>query len=348
MEFFRFVDRAMSSQRVSGFPDVGLTYLERHQPPAGHPHFQLSKQLTRFIQSLAPLPADVRVRQHIIETLCRRIREALGQFPHGNLIVVPCGSCLSGTFLPEADIDLVLYQYPTPCNAPQVMDHLCQQLEDFMLVEPNSFQRLPQARIPILKFAVDPGIQIDLTIDELQGPLNVISVCRLFAAFPILLPTQLFLKCLLYIHELDQPYTGGISAYTLHLMLIAYLQHRGEAPFVSEFICGFCKFYGSEFNFTLTGIDVKGSGRFFSRFDEGKLSLDSPETMYIVDPLNPRNVLGLNAFRMNRIREVFRETCDAIGSGDAAKLLDQFQPAVANFNRARRVIAEFAQKLGQG
>jgi DNA polymerase sigma len=131
-------------------------------------------------------------------------------------------------------------------------------------------------------------------------------------------------------------------------MLLAYLQHKGEAAFLTEFIFGFCKFYGSEFNFTLTGIDVKGAGRFFCRFDEAKLSLDSPETMYIVDPLNQRNVLGQNAFRMNQIRQVFRETCDAIERGDPALLLDQFQQVVSDFNQKRRVIAEFAQKMRHG
>jgi DNA polymerase sigma len=124
MEFFRFVDRTLSCQRVISFPDMGLTYLDHHQPPPDHPHFHLSRQLSRFIQSLVPFPTDVSVRQHIVTVLCRWIKDSFAEFPHGNLIVLTCGSCLSGTFLPEADIDLVLYQYPIPWNAPQAMDHL--------------------------------------------------------------------------------------------------------------------------------------------------------------------------------------------------------------------------------
>jgi non-canonical poly(A) RNA polymerase PAPD5/7 len=149
-----------------------------------------------------------------------------------------------------------------------MMEHLQQQLED--LIQPGSLHSLPQARVPVLKFVVEPGIQIDLTIDELRGPLNVISVRPMFTSFPILLTAQLFLKGLLRLNDLDQPYTGGISSYTLHLLLVAYLQYRGEFPYLTEFLGGFCRYYADEFNFTLTGIDVRGNGRLFSRFADGR------------------------------------------------------------------------------
>jgi non-canonical poly(A) RNA polymerase PAPD5/7 len=340
MEFFRFVERAMSSQGVIGFPEVGLTYLNDHQPPPDHPHHALSLELVAFIRSLLPTPPDIAVRQQIIDNLCRRIKDALLQGSHENVIVLPCGSCLNGTFLPEADIDLILFRYPTPCHAPQMMEHLQQQLED--LIEPGSLHSLPQARVPVLKFVVDPGIQIDLTIDELRGPLNVVSVRQLFTSFPILLPAQLFLKCLLRLNDLDQPYTGGISSYTLHLLLVAYLQHRGESPYLTEFLSGFCRYYADEFNFTLTGIDVRGNGRLFSRLAEDALALDSPASMHIIDPLNVKNVLGNNAFRTAKMRQVFRETAHAIDSGDAGALLSQFESLLRDFDVRRALIVQYA------
>jgi non-canonical poly(A) RNA polymerase PAPD5/7 len=221
-----------------------------------------------------------------------------------------------------------------------MMEHLQQQLED--LIQPDSVHSLPQARVPVLKFIVDPDIQIDLTIDELRSPLNVISVRQMFTSFPIILPAQLFLKCLLRLHELDQPYTGGISSYTLHLLLIAYLQHRGEAPYLTEFLRGFCRYYADDFNFTLTGIDVRGNGRLFSRFAENALALDSPASMHISDPLNHKNVLGNNAFRTGKIRQVFRETAQAIESGDPQGLLKQFESLLLDFEAHRTQVAQFA------
>jgi non-canonical poly(A) RNA polymerase PAPD5/7 len=223
------------------------------------------------------------------------------------------------------------------------MAQLQQELTDIAL--PGSFQPIPQAHVPVLKFVVEPGIQVDLAIDELHGSVNAPSIRALFAKFPVLLPAQMFLKCLLRIHELDRPYTGGIASYTLQILLLAFLQFRGEPAHLIDFICGVCHFYGVEFNFTLTGIDVAGKGRFFARLDEDKLRLDSPATMHIVDPLNKRNVLGHNSVRAQELREVFRETYEMIEAGNVKRLLDPFDRIRSEFQSRRRTIDEYARHL---
>jgi non-canonical poly(A) RNA polymerase PAPD5/7 len=258
-------------------------------------------------------------------------------------MVVPSGSSLSGTFLPEADIDLVMFSFPFPCQPIRLMAQLQQDLAD--IARPGSFQPIPHARVPVLKFVVEPGIQVDLVIDELHGAVNAPSIRALFAKFPILLPAQMFLKCLLHIHELDRPYTGGIASYTLQILLLAFLQFRGEPAHLIDFICGVCRFYGAEFNFALTGIDVAGNGRFFARFDEDKLRLESPATMYIIDPLNKRNVLGHNSVRTQDLRKVFRETSEMIEAGDVRRLFDPFDRIKAEFQSRRRAIDEYARNL---
>jgi non-canonical poly(A) RNA polymerase PAPD5/7 len=342
MEFFRFVDRAFQPYQVVSFPDVGFDYLSRQQPPPDYPYTEFTTNLTELVQSLAASRVEIAVRQYIINFLIHRIKDALAEQFSQNFVILPCGSCISGTFLPEADIDLVLYQYPVPCNPSEIMELLEATFGDVVI--PGTWQPLAQAKVPVLKFAVDPGIQIDLTIDELHGPLGIPTVRQIFQSFPILLPTQLFLKCLLYKQKLDQPYTGGISSYTLQFMCLAYLQYKGQPECLADFICGLCNFYGNEFNFTLTGIDVKGNGRFFSRLKEGKMYLESPTTMCIIDPLNPTNVLGHNSFKMGAIKQVFRETHEMITTGKVKELFEQFDGVRAEFQAKRQAIAEYARE----
>jgi non-canonical poly(A) RNA polymerase PAPD5/7 len=341
MEFFRWIDPALRAQKVSRFPDIGFDYLRQHQPPPDHKQAKISSAVSHLIRSLAASPTDVLVRQHIIDVLCSRITSALARLDQ-HFILAPSGSCLSGTFLPNADIDLALFSYPAPCNASRVMERIQEELKDF--VPPGSFQAIPQASVPVLKFSVPPGIQIDLAIDELKGTLKARSIRKLFCTFPILLPAQLFLKCLLRTHQLDQPYSGGIASYTLQFMILAYLQYKGEPPFLIDFICGFCKFYGSQFNFTLTGIDLRGNGHFFPRLQKQKLSLESPRTMHIIDPLDPKNILGYNSFRMNEVQSVLKEMADIIENKNTAKLNEKFQAVLADLPARQSMLEEYMRK----
>jgi non-canonical poly(A) RNA polymerase PAPD5/7 len=345
MQFFGWIDPVLRSHRVVPVPQLGVEYLESHQPPPDDPDFEISGRLSGLIRALVPTPPEVLVRQHIVDLLCLRIPGALVDLQQ-RVIVAPCGSSLSGTCLRESDIDLALFVYPIPVNALRLMERLEQELAD--LARPNSFQAIPQATVPVLKFTIEPGVQVDLAIDELQGPLSVPSVCRLFAAFPVLLPAQIFLKCVLRKRQLDQPYTGGIASYTLQLMVLAYLQHSGERPLLVDFIRGFCAFYGTEFNFTLTGIDVVGGGRFFSRADEGRLALQSPTTMHINDPFKPGNVLGHNSFRIGDLRAVLRAVREILDDRGGARWEAEFQAVLAAAARRQAIVEEYvrANKIG--
>ena len=148
------------------------------------------------------------------------------------------------------------------------------------------------------------GSLVDISLGTLFGPLAVIFMQRLYNQYPFLYCVQLILKLLLYHYELNEPFTGGISSYVLQMMIISYIQFHDNDN-LTDIILGFLKYYGEEFNFVLTGIDVRDDGRLFSRYKEDCISYDSTPSMYIVDPLNPSHVLGDNALKIRKIKEVF-------------------------------------------
>ena len=341
MHFFESVNEVLSKNKITSFPEVGLEFLKTRIPEDKN-LAEFHQNLVSFIMELIPSKTDVAVRQHIVDTLCLRIKEALLSY-RSKVIILPSGSCMNGTFLPCADIDLAIFFFPSPCKPIEVMEFLMAELDDIAI---DGFNPLPQARVPVLKFKISPGISIDISFDELQGPLNVLAVRKIFETMPYLLPAQVFLKAILHRSFLDQPYKGGISSYTLQLMLVAYVQHTGEPKNLTELIVGFCNFYGNVFNFTLTGIDVSGSGRFFSRYKEDSLSLETPAAMYICDPFNSNNILGLNAFRMNEIREEFRNVYENITNGEWKTIMDSLSGELAENRKMHIINNKFAQENG--
>ena len=128
-------------------------------------------------------------------------------------------------------------------------------------------------------------------------------------------------------------------------MLLAYIQY-GPSDNITDLIVGFFKFYGQEFNFTLTGIDVVGNGRFFSRLKENCLNLESPSTMYIRDPLNPNNVLGHNAFKMAQVKELFSRTYQMITKGRGTEFISELRKELPEFNAYRRELEAYANANG--
>lgn len=78
--------------------------------------------------------------------------------------------------------------------------------------------------------------------------------------FPNLKEVTILLKKFLAFHEFDQPYWGGLSSYSVFVMITAYLNSLGSqipsSP--SKLFYNFLKFY-SNFNEVKTGININGS-----------------------------------------------------------------------------------------
>ena len=100
-----------------------------------------------------------------------------------------------------------------------------------------------------------------------------------------------------------------------------------------------------EFNFTLTGIDTRNNGCFFSRYNENKLYMESPTTAYIIDPLNHDNILGQNAFKMIQIRKAFNDVHDMIVNGNVNELIHSFDELLSEFDELRQNIDIYTEML---
>jgi len=331
----------MIHQKVISFPSSGVEFLER-APPQDSDLYEIHLSLVDLIKGLIPTETDVKIRQNIVDTTRDRIKENLRHID-SKFIVLPCGSCMNGTFLPHSDIDIAVFSYPSPCNPQEIMDSLIRGLGD--IVVENSFIPLPQASVPVLKFSVRPGIPVDLSFDELHGPLSVAPTRTIFELVPEILAAQLFFKSVLRLHQLDQPYSGGISSYSLQLMLTAYVQIFGKQDNITEFILGFCDYFGNKFNYVLTGIDVSNHGCLFSRFDEEYMTYEPPTTLCIKDPLNPRNKLGQNSFKIPEIKYVFSDIYTSIKSGKGQQIIESLSQQLIEIHHIHQVIGDYLEEM---
>lgn len=297
--FFERVREQMSKNEIMHFPEPGIDFLSK-SPDENSSNYKLHNKIVENIKKIIPNDDDIYIRKYIIKTICKNIENNLKE-EKGKFFILPYGSCMNGTSLPVSDIDIALFTYPAPSRPGAIMQKLEAKLRNIC----SDFVPLPSAAIPVMKFKIRPGVSVDLSIDELHGVLTVPFVKKVFSKFPCLLPAQLFFKALLHSRGLNSPYTGGISSYHLHLMLLAYLQYSGEPTNITDFIVGVLDFYGNKFNYILTGIDVRGTGRLFSRYPD-HLCLDNP-TMYIIDPMNEKNIIGRNSFRIFSIKEFFSD-----------------------------------------
>ena len=88
-------------------------------------------------------------------------------------------------------------------------------------------------------------------------------VQRYLADFPNLKEVAILLKKFMALLELNCPYLGGLSSYSLVLLIIAYINYfdlRRVESTPARLLVGFLEFYGNVFSPDHTGISVINGG----------------------------------------------------------------------------------------
>ena len=123
------------------------------------------------------------------------------------------------------------------------------------------------ARIPIIKLSTGPAsgsVVADVSLGDESGPAAARYVTQQIAGFPPLAPLVLVLKVYLRRCGLNEVSVGGLSSYSLTLMVLAHLQEEvkaGRDVFdLGEALYGFLLRYGEEFDYGGGARGVLGGG----------------------------------------------------------------------------------------
>lgn len=225
----------------------------------------------------------------------------------------------------------------------------------------HNLNPITTAKVPVIKLNATvydhPPVVVDIsfterTLNEGQVPPQMsetegavpghlhfgTAAARLVQAYiqdwPHLKKLALVLKQFLYIQNLHDTYTGGLSSYCLVVMIVSFLQaasqteslipHASNQPHpcsqVAVLLIAFLDFYSDRFEYKSTGIrvclpqnynrNIPGavigrncaiSGSFQNFF---KLPRDS-QTLFIEDPFNPKNNIGQSVFQFWKVSQAF-------------------------------------------
>lgn len=264
----------------------------------------LHEEICDFYEYLRPRPSEIQMRSEVI---LRTMSIILNRWPQAKVQVF--GSFCTTLFLPTGDIDLVVHgHWPTTPLFSLEEDLRMNDvaLEDSILV-------LDKTVVPIIKF-IDKltEVRVDISFNQESGLKSARMIQQFIQDYPFLPKLVFVLKQFLYERNLHEVYYGGISSYSLILLLVSFLQlHPRHAaaetnPNLGVLLIEFFELYGRNFNYMKTGITVLNGGSYFPKEDmvqsmgSGKNSL-----LYVVDPSNPNENASGGCFGLWQVKQAF-------------------------------------------
>ncbi|XP_023216438.1 non-canonical poly(A) RNA polymerase PAPD5-like isoform X2 [Centruroides sculpturatus] len=238
----------------------------------------------------------------------RRIKNAvLSLWPKAQIRVF--GSFQTSLYLPTSDIDLVVLGNWKALPLWTLRDLLVNN----NIATPADVKVLDKASVPIVKMTdTKTEVKVDISFNMKNGMESAMFINEKKKEYPNLAKLVMVLKQFLVLRDLNEVYTGGISSYSLTLLIISFFQLYPRADVslpnvnLGVLLLEFFEFYGRHFNYSKTAISVKNGGFYFpkERYKLHKLDF-VPSILCIEDPLLPGNDIGRNSYGMLSVKRAF-------------------------------------------
>ncbi|XP_686065.5 terminal nucleotidyltransferase 4A isoform X2 [Danio rerio] len=265
----------------------------------------LHEEIMDFYNFMSPRPEEATMRQEVVDRIESVIKEL---WPTADVQIF--GSFSTGLFLPTSDIDLVVFgKWEKP-----PLQQLEQALRKHSVAEPYSIKVLDKATVPIIKLTdQETEVKVDISFNVETG-IKAASFIKEYVKKYTVLPYLIFvLKQFLLQRDLNEVFTGGISSYSLILMVISFLQlhpridTRNPNMNLGILLIEFFELYGRHFNYLKTGIRIKNGGAYMAKEDIMKAMSNGyrPSMLCIEDPLLPGNDVGRSSYGAMQVKEAF-------------------------------------------
>uniref|UniRef100_A0A674DPU7 Terminal nucleotidyltransferase 4A n=1 Tax=Salmo trutta TaxID=8032 RepID=A0A674DPU7_SALTR len=265
----------------------------------------LHEEVVDFYNFMSPRPEEAAMRKEVVDRIETVIKEL---WPTADVQIF--GSFSTGLYLPTSDIDLVVFgKWECP-----PLQQLEQALRKHNVAEPFSIKVLDKATVPIIKLTdQETEVKVDISFNVESGVKAAFFIKDYTRRYPVL-PYMIFvLKQFLLQRDLNEVFTGGISSYSLILMVISFLQLHpridASNPNINLgiLLIEFFELYGRHFNYLKTGIRVKNGGAYMAKEDMMKVMTNGyrPSMLCIEDPLMPGNDVGRSSYGAMQVQQVF-------------------------------------------
>ncbi|TDH65140.1 hypothetical protein CCR75_007159 [Bremia lactucae] len=266
----------------------------------------LHEEIMDFVTFVSPTEKELSSRVQMVEEM-REIVKSL--WPEATIETF--GSHYTQMFLPQSDIDMVLFGVP---DGKEPLYKLAQCLEEKDLV--SYLEVIDKARIPIVKMVHKvSGIHVDVSFNIAGGLATGDLVKHFMRVYPSFRPLTLVLKYFMAQRGLNETYTGGVGSFLLQMMVVSFLQHHGrvlgsnhdDPKFnnLGYLLIGFLTLYGRDFNYSELAISVRNGGSYFNKegrhwYDDGK-----PFLIAMENPNEPSLDIGKNSYEMRIVKRSF-------------------------------------------
>uniref|UniRef100_A0A4W5MFT7 Terminal nucleotidyltransferase 4A n=1 Tax=Hucho hucho TaxID=62062 RepID=A0A4W5MFT7_9TELE len=265
----------------------------------------LHEEVVDFYNFMSPRPEEAAMRKEVVNRIETVIKEL---WPTANVQIF--GSFSTGLYLPTSDIDLVVFgKWERP-----PLQQLEQALRKHNVAEPFSIKVLDKATVPIIKLTdQETDVKVDISFNVETGVKAALFIKDYTKRYPVLPYLIFVLKQFLLQRDLNEVFTGGISSYSLILMVISFLQLHpridASSPNINLgiLLIEFFELYGRHFNYLKTGIRVKNGGAYMAKEDMTKVMTNGyrPSMLCIEDPLMPGNDVGRSSYGAMQVKQVF-------------------------------------------
>jgi non-canonical poly(A) RNA polymerase PAPD5/7 len=189
--------------------------------------------------------------------------------------------------------------------------HLFQVLKRHKDTLPGSVEYLQNAKVPIVKF-VDKisGQHCDISFNS-KGSGAVETIQKYSHRYPAFKYLVILVKYFMKQRGLNEVFTGGISSYSLSLMVISHLQmhtsnyEKDFVPLTSlgTLLIDFFALYGIYFNYKRVAIEITQGGIY--REKDLYEMRNCPERLVLIDPCNSDNNVSSGTFNIKGIQDSF-------------------------------------------
>ncbi|EEY68032.1 Poly(A) RNA polymerase, putative [Phytophthora infestans T30-4] len=266
----------------------------------------LHDEIMDFVTFISPTEDELRSRAQLVEEMRGVVK---GLWPEAT--VETFGSHYTQMFLPQSDIDMVLFGVP---EGKEPLYKLAQCLEEKDRV--SYLEVIDKARIPIVKM-VHKGsdIHVDVSFNVAGGLATGDLVKHYMRVYPSFRPLTLVLKYFMAQRGLNETYSGGVGSFLLQMMVVSFLQHHGRAlgaehddpkfNNLGQLLMGFFTLYGRDFNYTDLAVSVRNGGSYFPKekrrwYDDGR-----PFLIAMENPNEPSLDIGKNSYEMRTVKRSF-------------------------------------------
>ncbi|XP_061597037.1 terminal nucleotidyltransferase 4A [Cololabis saira] len=265
----------------------------------------LHEEVMDFYNFMSPRPEEAAMRQEVVNRIEMIIKEL---WPTADVQIF--GSFSTGLYLPTSDIDLVVFgKWERP-----PLQELEQALRKHNVAEPFSIKVLDKATVPIIKLTdQETEVKVDISFNVETGVKAASFIKDYVKRYPVLPYLIFVLKQFLLQRDLNEVFTGGISSYSLILMVISFLQlhpridARNLSGNLGVLLIEFFELYGRNFNYLKTGIRITNRGAYVAKEEIMKAMPNGyrPSMLCIEDPLLQGNDVGRGSYGAMHVKQVF-------------------------------------------